>query len=115
MKKIITGAVLAFMPLFVFAQTSIFTWLGTLKNILDILIPILVTAALVYFIYGVVRYVISSDSDDKEKARSVITRGVLGLFIIVSIWGLVGIIQTTTSTGGGGEVGGALLPTVGGN
>ena len=115
MKKIITGAALSALtlPFIAFAQTTVFSLLGVVKNILDILIPLLITAALVYFIYGVVKYVISSDADDKEKARAVVTRGILGLFIIVSIWGIIGIIQSTGGFGAGGTITKEQIPGVG--
>ena len=76
------------------------------------LIPVLITAALVYFIWGVISYVIAKDADDKEKARSVVTRGILGLFIIVSVWGLIGIIQSTFAIGSGGSLTEDQIPGV---
>ena len=114
MKKIITGAALsAFaLPIIAFAQTTIFSIMGVVSNVLNILIPILITAALVYFIWGVISYVIAKDADDKEKARSVVTRGILGLFIVVSVWGLIGIIQSTFGIGAGGQLTGEQIPGV---
>ena len=94
MKKILGAALFAF-PFITFAQTNAFSILAVVKNILDILIPLLITLALVYFIWGVIKYVISKDADDKEKSRSVVVRGIIGLFIIVSVWGIVGVIQDT--------------------
>ena len=112
MKKIITGSILALSPLMVLAQTTAFSILGVVSNFLKILIPVLITAALVYFIWGVISYVIAKDADDKEKARSVVTRGILGLFIVVSVWGLIGIIQSTFGIGAGGALTGEQIPTV---
>ena len=111
MKKIFTGAMLAFMPVLALAQTQAFTILAVIKNILNILIPILITAALVYFIWGVISYVIAKDADDQGKAKSVITRGIIGLFVILSIWGLIGVIQSTFGIGAGGNVE-QFLPSV---
>lgn len=111
MKKILTGAMLAFMPVLVMAQANAFSILGVIRNLLNVLIPILITAALVYFIWGVISYVIAKDADDQAKAKSVITRGVIGLFVILSIWGLIGIIQSTFGIGAGGNVE-EFLPSV---
>ncbi len=112
MKKFITGAVLAGSPILVLAQTNAFSILAVVRNILNILIPLLITAALVYFIWGVISYVIAKDADDKEKARSVVTRGILGLFIVVSVWGLIGIIQSTFGVGSGGALTGEQIPAI---
>ena len=114
MKKIITGAALSALtlPFIALAQTTAFSILGVISNILNILIPLLITAALVYFIWGVISYVIAKDADDKEKARSVVTRGILGLFIVVSVWGLIGIIQSTFGVGAGGALTEDQIPGV---
>lgn len=95
MKKFLTGALLAGAPVLVLAQANAFSVLGVIANILRILIPILITVALIVFIYGVIKYVIAKNSDDKGQARKVIVRGIIGLFVIVSVWGLVAVIQTT--------------------
>lgn len=96
MKKFITGAVLAASPLVLFAQQQDATGiLNKMRDLLDAIIPILVTAAIAYFIFGVIRYVIAGDADKKEEAKAVIVRGVIGLFFILSIWGVVVMLQNT--------------------
>ncbi len=112
MKKIMTGALLAAAPLLVMAQTTAFSILGVIGNLMKILIPMLITAAVLYFIYGVVAYVVAHDADEKGKAKGVVIRGVIGLFVIVSIWGLVGIIQSTFGIGAGGTIGQDQIPGV---
>jgi hypothetical protein len=104
MKKIITGMTLFAAPMFVFAQTTAFSILAVISNILRILPKILIAAGFVYFIWGVIKYLISDDADDKEKAKKVVTNGIIGLFIILSIWGIIGIIGSTFGIGAGGEV-----------
>lgn len=111
-KKIITASALAGAPLLMFAQTSATTILRDIGNIFKILIPILITAGLIYFIYGVVRYVIASDADDREKAKSIVTRGIIGLFVVISVWGLIGIIQSTFGIGSGGSLNSSNIPDV---
>lgn len=104
MKKIITGFTALVIPSLAMAQTTAFSLLAVVSNILKVLPKMLIAAGFVYFIWGVIKYVIADDADDKEKARSVVTRGILGLFIILSIWGLIGIIGSTFGIGAGGDV-----------
>ena len=100
MKKIITAGALTFAPMLTFAQgADAFSILRVLKIFMDKLIPFLITAALLFFIYGVVKYVISSDPDETEKAKNIIVKGIIGLFVILSVWGLVGVIQRTFGVG----------------
>lgn len=52
--------------------------------------------ALLYFLWGCVEYIRdASNEKGRAEARIRILHGILGLFAIVSVWGLVGIIQNT--------------------
>lgn len=110
-KKIVIGTALTF-PGIVLAQANALSILGTIGNIMQVLIPLLITAALLFFIYGVVRYVIAKNADDTKEARSIIFRGLIGLFVILSIWGLVGVIQSTFGIGAGGDIDSSNIPGV---
>ncbi len=113
MKKLMTGALLAGAPLLAMAQTTnAFSIIGVFQKMMKIAVPMLITFAVIYFIYGVVKYVVSSDSDEKGKAKEVVIRGVVGLFVIVSIWGLVAIIQSTFGIGAGGSLNQSQIPGV---
>ncbi|MFA5783204.1 MAG: hypothetical protein WC868_13130 [Bacteroidales bacterium] len=79
-------------------------------NILDTLIPILVVLGVVYFIWGVITYFIGSDEEAKKKGRDKIIYGLIGLIVIVAMWGLVGIVINTFDVGVGG--GGPPIPGV---
>lgn len=59
---------------------------------------ILVALAVIYIIYNVVQYIIKPSGDDRKEAGKSIIWGIVGLFIIVSIWGLVNILTNTFKT-----------------
>jgi len=66
------------------------------QDIVSLIVPLLITIALVVFIWGIIQYITAgADEEKRSAARSVILYGVIGLFAIVSVWGLVAIIQTT--------------------
>ena len=73
------------------------------QDIVSLIVPLLITIALVIFIWGIISYITAgADEDKRAEARNVILYGVIGLFAIVSVWGLVAIIQNTfgvTDTG----------------
>lgn len=109
-KKIITlsSLGLALMPIFTLAQTSTGTScygvqtgiqaiICKVGEILNTLIPILVVLAVVYFIWGVIQYVIADDEEAKSKGRNRMIWGIIGLVVIVAMWGLVGIVKSTFS------------------
>lgn len=103
---------LATMPLLASAQTTFGTILGTIGNLINTIIPILIAAALAYFIYGVIKFVIASDSDEKGKARGIVINGIIGLFVILSVYGLIGVIQSSFGIGTGGTLDSSQIPGV---
>lgn len=75
--------------------TSTSTFLGQI-------VVVLIAFAVVWFIWNVIKYTMSSDEEGKEKAKMQMIWGIVSIAVIISIWGLVGILQSTfglTSTG----------------
>lgn len=101
MKKLffITSGLLAFVPLFVFAGDGILGILSKLSKILSVVIPILISIATVYFIWGVIQYLIIGGEEKKKKAKEAIFSGLIGLFIIIAFWGIVNVIVNTLGVG----------------
>lgn len=57
------------------------------------LIPGLIGLALVFFLIGVVKFVASGDNEEKRTSgRNMMIFGIIVLFVMVSVWGLVSII-----------------------
>lgn len=100
MKKIISlGVVLGVVvPKLVFAADA-FSILAVIANILNFIIPILITLAVVYFIWGVVQYILSSDDEKKKEGRNKIINGLIGLFVIVAFWGIIRLVTNTFGVG----------------
>lgn len=71
-----------------------------LHQILNSIIPALVALGVVYFVWGVVQYVIADGEEAKKKGRTSIIYGIIGLAVIVSVWGLVNILTNTFDLGG---------------
>lgn len=101
-------------PLFAFAQANnncSAAVTGTLEavicrvgNILNTIIPILVVLGVVYFVWGVVQYVISDDEEAKKAGRDRMIFGIIGLAVIIAMWGLVGILTKTFNLQGSSSV-----------
>jgi len=64
-------------------------------SILKLVLPIIVALGVVYFVWGVVTYVISSDEEAKKSGKNRIIYGIIGLVVITSMWGLVAIVVDT--------------------
>ena len=59
------------------------------------MIPILITLAVLYFIWGVIQYVIADDEEAKSAGRDRIIYGLIGFVAIIALWGLVKLLTRT--------------------
>jgi hypothetical protein len=83
-------------PVPVFAQVYDLGDLSILfLNIIDTLIPVLIMGALAAFLYGLVKYVLVGAERDRQDAIWYMTWGIIALFVMVSVWGLVEIFTNT--------------------
>jgi heme/copper-type cytochrome/quinol oxidase subunit 4 len=100
MKKLF--AILAtFLPSFAFAQpiTDVNSLTYKLTNIGNVVIEILIAFAVIYIIFQAIRFIMKGDSpDDRKTIGSGLLWGIVGLFVILSIWGLVRILTNTFRT-----------------
>ena len=77
------------------AVTTISDVICQIAQILNRIIPTLITLGVVYFIWGVLTYVISKEEEAKTAGRNRIVFGVIGLAVILGVWGLVYIVRHT--------------------
>lgn len=92
-------------PLIASAQalTPLKQLVSSVGSILNLLIPVLIAAAIVVFFWGLVMYIRSSGEGHGE-GRNVMIAGILSLFIMVSIWGLVNLVQNSLGVSGNASV-----------
>ncbi len=103
-KKILAGLVVGFAPLAAFAQYTPTQGVSGLINfahsLTNQILPVLIGIAVVYFIWEVFQYTISGNEDKKKKAKEGMIMGIVGIFVMVAVWGLVGILVSTFGTTG---------------
>ncbi len=64
--------------------------------IINPIIGFMIAVALIYFLYGVVVFLHGMDSEDKRKeGRKHMIWGIVGLFIMVSAFGIMNLICNT--------------------
>lgn len=94
MKKfVLFGLVSSFLPVAAFAAADLGDVLAKLIGYLNYIVPALITVAVVYFVWGVISFIISSEEEAKKKGKTKIINGLIGLFVIVSFWGIIAIVQ----------------------
>ena len=108
MKKIIalTSGVLATLavPLVALAQAlNTASDLGSkIINIINtVLVPVLFAVAFIVFLYGAFKtFIIGANSEEvKEEGKNLMLWGLIGFFVMVSVWGLVNILTGSVQFG----------------
>lgn len=74
--------------------------IGNILFIVAKLVPILIGLAVVFFLWGVMKYGLSQKEEERESAKGIIINGIIILFVMVSFWGLVNVIANTLDLAG---------------
>jgi uncharacterized membrane protein len=107
MKKIIPlSLIMGFTPFSAFAAdmckdldlkksiSNIFNWASC--TLITAVIPLLYTLAITGFIWGIIQYFINPDNEEKrKKGKSYMIWGLMALFVMTAMWGLVGVLSNT--------------------
>lgn len=94
-KNVALIALMTAMPLAASAAT-LGEILDTIRELLDTVVPIIMVLALIYFFYGLAKYILSAgDEDAKNTGRRIMIGGIIALFVMASVWGLVNVLQDT--------------------
>ncbi len=78
------------------------TLVDNLIDILGLLPRLIVLISLIVFLYGLSNYLFNLKDDAKrKKSIAYITYGLLGLFIMTSMWGIIYLFTSYFNWGGG--------------
>lgn len=113
--KVGFAGALVFAPFLAFAAT-LGDVLNTIGNLVGTATPIVVALALVFFFWGLGQLILNSGDEGKRKeAISIMIYGIIALFVMVSIWGIVNVLQSTFQVSGNTTVPVPKVEGVGGN
>lgn len=119
-KKYIIGSLMlsALLPSVAFAVADVEELILEILYLLNLIIPVIFGLALVYFLWGLAQFILNAGNETaRESARSIMIWGIIALFVMVSVWGLVNLLTNTfgldtarssmpsVGTGGGGSGG----------
>ena len=98
MKKFIISA-LAFGPIIALAQSNpsspnlsyLSQTLIKISDMVKIALPLVVGLALLAFFWGVAQFIWGGE-DKRDEGKQKMIWGIVGLFVMVSVWGLVGFL-----------------------
>ena len=97
MKKVIY-AVVSFAPVLAFAQGlgQLESLVGNIRNLINSILPVLLALGVLYFFWGLITFIRSAgDPKGQEAGKSIMIWGIVALFIMVSVFGLLNWISGT--------------------
>ncbi len=110
MKKIVISTLVLF-PTAAFAASPLENTIATIGGIVDLLIPLLLSVAVLLFFWGLVKYIANaSDEAAKEQGKTLMIWGMIAIFVMVAFWGIIGYVQTSLGLTGT-AVGQGTAPT----
>lgn len=79
--------------------------IAALGDVVNIATPVIVGIALIAFFWGLAKFIFSAgDEEKRESGKHIMIWGIVALFVMVSIWGIVRFIGDALDIEEGGEV-----------
>jgi len=94
MTKTLSVAFIFLLPMVAFAQAlqPIKTFISSVSSIATMIIPLLIIAAMIFFFFGLVKYV-RGGKKFAAAGKNIMIAGIVSLFVMVSIWGIIKMAQ----------------------
>ncbi len=101
LEKIMPAIVSLILPMMAVAAVANVPFLETLKNVMNAIIGVLFVVVTLFFIWGVVQYIMASGDETKVKAgKQHMIWGIIGMAVMVGVWALVKVIVDALGLGG---------------
>ena len=96
----VAPVIVAVTPVMVFAQT-LDAVINDVARILNAIIPVLFILATVVFLWGIIRYITAGGNEDSTKeGKRLMIWGLVGLAVMIAVWGVARAIVGTFGLGG---------------
>jgi len=96
---------LMLLPNLVFAATTIADIIVKLKGYLNGIIPVVIGLGVLYFIWGMAQFILNSGNEQGvTEGRSKMVWGIIAIFVMIAVWGLVSLISKSLLIDTGGTV-----------
>ena len=104
MKKVAVAVLVACSPLLVMAEVlgGVTDLVDALPGIVQTLIGVVIGLAVLVFFWGLVKYIANANDPEKAKeGKSIMIWGVVAIFVMASVWGIVEFLRNQFGIDGG--------------
>jgi len=85
------------------SSSTLSSLINNILGIFNLLVPLLIGAAVVVFLYGVLIFIAKASAGDaagRKDGINFMIFGIIGIAVMVSVWGLVAFVTVTLGTDG---------------
>lgn len=83
-------------PLLTFAATFTEVVVFFVSELVNPTVILIIGFAVVYFFWGVAKYILhSDDAKTREEGRGMMIQGIIAIFVMISMWGLINLLDNT--------------------
>jgi len=95
------------------AVTNISEMAAMMTNLLLATVPVIFAIATVMILWGLANYFYSNaDEEGRRRAKDIMFWGIIGLFLMFSIWGLARVLNATFGIAPSGTTGAQDIPQI---
>ena len=111
MRKILISIMAFSAPFALAAGPTIEGLIGKIRDIMNLINPLLMVIVFAVFLYGIIKFITSAGDENKRKeAKNYIIYGLIGMFVLIAWWGIIQIVLNTFFGGSSGSPGGSPIP-----
>jgi hypothetical protein len=93
---VVSSIAVALFPFVAFAATKLEDVILSVQALLGTIAPLIIALAVLYFFWGLAQYILgASDETKKSEGRNIMIYGIIAIFVMSSVWGLVALISGT--------------------
>lgn len=102
MKKLILSGAVFLLPAIALAQNApgfggVLALIDSLSAVLNRILPLIIGLGVLYFFWGLARFILNAgDEEEQKKARGIMLWGIIAIFVMLSIWGIVNFLVSST-------------------
>ena len=88
---------------------DLFEVIYIIGDIAQLAVSVVFALALLYFFWNTAHFILSANDEEKrKKAKSGLAWGLIALFVLITAWGIIEVIQETFFFGSSSEI---IIPT----
>jgi len=102
LRKVLIGSAIFLLPVVALAQTGsgLEGLIAKIGRIIEVATPIVFALALLAFFWGLAVYIFNSGNDEKKaQGKNIMIWGIIALFVMVSVFGIIRILRETLGIG----------------